>query len=239
MHEDEIWDEERWEAFLRENDRRVNRFMDLLFNFLTEHPLPEEGDEAGRRFWESQLRDFLEGQGFYPEDHGYGFFFDLFDTEDEADEEEAGVGWFGLEDEEAFDDEALFEDALQSFRELPVYQQAFRLATEVLEWANALPGDVKDSTLVQFCTHVTQIPANIAKGHGIGYERDMIGGNIACAKRGLAAANAALGLLREMKAAPYMPPDVYRRLYEQAFEVRNELGLYVQDLRRRFDLGID
>ncbi len=221
MSEDEIWDEDRWESFLRENDKRVDRFMDLLFGFLADFPPPEDDhDEVGRRAWEVHLRDFLRGNGFSPEDHLFLLF-----PDDDGTPTDAPAG-----DEDG---------ALDQVRDLPVYQRAFHLATDVLDWANALPGDIKDSTLVQFCTHITQIPANIAKGHGIGLERDMIGGNIACAKRGLTAANAALHLLHEMKRASYMDPATYRSLYEQAFEVRNELGLHIQALRRRFDLGID
>ena len=86
---------------------------------------------------------------------------------------------------------------------------------------------------------MAQAPAHLARGYGIGHERDTLGGNIACAKRGLADANAALALLARMKSAPYMNASTYRRLYEQAYEVRNAIALYVLDLRERFDLGID
>lgn len=216
MSDDEIWDEDRWEAFLRENDRRVDRFMDVLFGFLSDSPPPD--DPAERQAWEARLRAYLRRQGFAPDDDSLPF---------PPDGPPAGV---------EPDDDAPEPGTL---RHLPVYQQAYRLATDVLDWANALPGHIKDSTLVHFCSHVTQIPANVAKGHGIGLERDMIGGNIACVKRALAAANAALALLFEMKHASYMAPERYRALYEQAYEVRNALGLYVQALRSRFDLGID
>ena len=84
-----------------------------------------------------------------------------------------------------------------------------------------------------------QITSNIAKGHGIGYEHDMLGGNIACLKRGIASANAALDLLRELKDRSYMNAEMYRALFEKTYEVRNQVGVYIQDLRDRFNLGID
>jgi hypothetical protein len=84
-----------------------------------------------------------------------------------------------------------------------------------------------------------QVPAKVAEGHAIGYERDMLGGNIACVKRALAAANSALQRLYQLKHEPYMARDTYRALYEDTYELRNALGLYVQDLRDRFNLGID
>ena len=84
-----------------------------------------------------------------------------------------------------------------------------------------------------------QITANIAKGHGIGLELDMIGGNIACLKRGIQAANTALDLLKDMRDKEYMAPPVYFSLYEKTYEVRNQVGVYIQELRDRFNMGID
>ena len=34
-----------------------------------------------------------------------------------------------------------------------------------------------------------------------------------------------------MKHAPYMDADTYRHLYERAYEARNQMALYIQDLR--------
>ncbi len=238
---DEIWDEEEWEAFLRQSDERIRRYMDLLFGYLTDNPPPAPADAAARKAWEERLRRFLEEKGF---EHDAPL---ALPEEPHADEPpgreppdgaggDAGADLFLLGDEAADADEALPQRHL---RDVPVYRKALDLSTYVLDWSNALPGEVKDSTLVQFCTSITQVPANIAKGHGIGYERDMLGGNIACAKRGLAAANSALEQLRDLRAAPYMDAALYRHFYEQTFELRNELGLYVQELRARFNLGID
>lgn len=220
MFEDEIWDEEQWEAFLRQSDEIVRRYMDLLFAYLADDPPPDAADTEARRAWEQRLRRFLEEKGFEQDPALFHPFAD-----DDADDPDAP-------------DEAMPERP-DGYRDIPVYRKAAALAGRVLDWTNRLPGDVKDSSLVQFCSAITQIPANIAKGHGIGYEREMIGGNIACAKRGLAAANSALEQLREMRPAPYMDEERYLQLYEQTFEVRNALGLYVQDLRARFNLGVD
>jgi hypothetical protein len=73
----------------------------------------------------------------------------------------------------------------------------------------------------------------------MGLELEMIGGNIACLKRALAAANAALELLRELKPAGYVDTALYLSFYEDTYEIRNQVGVYVQVLRRRFDLGIE
>ncbi len=140
-----------------------------------------------------------------------------------------------FDDGEEEDDAMLLDDLLA----LPVYQQAFDLANRVLTWSDGLPGDQKESTLVHFCASTLQIPADLARGHGLGLDRDRIGGYIACAKRALHCANTALELLPGLQSAPYMDAPVYATLYERVFELRNDIGLYVQDLRRRFELGIE
>ena len=229
MFGDEIWDEDRWEAFLREHDRRINYYMNLLLRFMEDHPPPDRDEPDAVQAWEADLRAFLLAHGLHYEGD------EPFLLTDERFGGDDGDDLFPLDGPA----EAALAEGPAPFHRLPVYAAARALADQVLAWTNALPGDVKDSTLVQVCSHLTQVPANLAKGHGIGYEQDTIGGNIACVKRGLNAANAALKLLPELRSVPYLDEEAYRHLYEQTFEVRNGLGLYVQELRARFDLGID
>lgn len=227
MTGDEIWDEHRWERFLRENDRRVDHFMGHLYGFISHNPLPAQDDPEAIARWEADLRAFLTAKG-WPSDEGAAL--DFF-ADDVADEETDAL--------DVYDEEEDFDDRFDEPPKPDVYHKAVDLSEHVLAWSNTLPGRAKDSTLVHFCTYVTQIGSNIAKGHGIGYEQDVIGGNIACAKRGLAAANSALELLPELRADVGMTAAPYLTLYERVFEVRNALGLYIQELRSRFDLGID
>lgn len=219
---DEIWDEDRWEAFLRESDERLDRYMHLLFHFMKTNPPPDDADTEARLVWERDLRRYLTGEDGHP---------------GEADADPAQDEWEDELDDSFADGDG--DDDLYALQDIPLYGRAFRLSTLVLDWSNSLPGDAKDSTLVQFCSNVTQVPAHIAKGHDIGYAHDMIGGNIACAKRALKATNMALDLLRDLRDAPCMDAASYLLLYEQAYELRNEIGLYVQELRGRFNLGID
>lgn len=231
--DDEIWDEERWEAFLRESDRRTDRYMELMYGFLKRHPRPDARDADALAQWKATLRRFLRDKGWQREDIILPFLW--------LEEEEPDDDWAGFEAPagDGLADDAWTPDPVDDILHVPVYGQASALATDVLDWAHGLAVGAKDSTLVQYCACATQITAYIARGHGFGFERDALGGNIACAKRALAVANAALALLREMRHAPYMDASQYRRLYEQTYEVRNALGLYVQELRERFDLGID
>ncbi len=224
----EIWDEERWEAFLEENDKRIEHYMMLLFRFMGANPPRGREGSRDRQSWERELRDFLLSNGLSPDDVLPRLLARDWDSDGLADESESSLGAGGER-----------EDDFHDIQLNPVHERAQRLAGQVLRWSNELPGHVKDSTLVQFCSHIVQIPSNLAKGHGIGYEMEMLGGNIACAKRALSSANSALDLLREVKSAPYMKAPLYRIFYEECYELRNEIGVYVQELRGRFDLGID
>lgn len=224
----EIWDEEQWEAFLKETDRHLERYMTLLFRFMSEDPPVGEMGSSARSAWKDRLQVYLASNGIHTDEH----FPPPWDETEDLDAPGGDGQSPFFEPEEA-------EDGASTLERLHVYRTSHRLASRVLTWSNTLPGRLKDSTLVQFCSHVTQIPANLAKGHGIGYEMDMIGGNIACSKRALAAANSGLDLLREMKRVEYMNDVLYKSLYEDLFHIRNDIGVYVQELRARFNLGVD
>jgi hypothetical protein len=226
---DEVWDEDDWEAFLSENDRRVDRFMALLAEFMQRCPPPPEGaspkEEAA---WKAHLEAYIRRRtGF----EGSVDDLPVWEREDDAAPEDTeGEAWkAGL---------AAFPEQ-QPVGHLPVYQAARALATTVLRWSEPIPTDDKDGDFVQFCSNALQIAAKLSGGHAVGYERDVLGGNIAYAKRGLTAANAALDALHGLRAAPYMRPADYRRLYEATYEVRNAVALHVLRLRERFERGTD
>ena len=53
---DDVWDEHRWEDFLRENDRRIDRFMDLLGEFMRRMPPPPDGaSPEAEAEWKARL----------------------------------------------------------------------------------------------------------------------------------------------------------------------------------------
>lgn len=227
MFDDEIWDEHRWEAFLSENDRHAARRLGLFYDYLADHPRPT--DPVKREKWAADFRTMLLVNGFREDDP----LLSLIDPDASPMDD---ARWAGAAFEDDADDES---DAGAPPDDVPVYARAFDLSADVLRWSEQLPIADKDSTFVNFCASITQIPGDLAKGHGIGFERDMIGGNIACAKRALNAANDALRLLQHLRGNAFLSELRYHRLYERVFDLRNDIGIYVQTLRDRFDLGID
>lgn len=228
MGEGEIWDEHRWEDFLSENDRRMDHRIEVFHNFLLHHPRPRDNDADALAKWRDVLLQYLAACGLAEDD----VILRLFGISGD----EPSLRWteeLGIDTSDEADGPILPPESV------PVYSRALDYSLAVLDWANHLPVRAKDGTFVHFCASVTQIPGNIAKGHAIGYERESIGGNLACAKRGLRAANDALDSLHVLHECAVLDLDRYIDLYERLFEIRNDLGVYVQQLRERFELGID
>lgn len=226
---DEIWDEHQWEDFLRESDRRTDLYMRYWDEYVRRTPPPPEDAPPERHeAWERGLHAYLVRKMGWNGNEDLPLWLEDFDAEPE---DEEGEAWkVGLGD--------AYPEA-QDVHGLPLYQRAFAFGSAVMDWAETVPEDAKDTVFVDFCSNALQVGAKVAGGHGMGYELDALGGNIAITKRGLRAANRALAALRQLRAEPFMDEAVYRRLYEQTYEVRNAVGLHVQHLRERFERRTD
>ncbi|MEM1041322.1 MAG: hypothetical protein AAGI91_01720 [Bacteroidota bacterium] len=226
---DDIWDEHRWEDFLRESDRRTDLYMRYWDQYVRRiPPPPEDAPEAAREAWERGLHAYLARKmGWDQHDGDLPLWLEDFDAEPEDDGEawKAGLG-------EAYPE-------AQDVRDLPLYQRAFAFGSTVMDWAETVPEGDKDTVFVDFCSNALQVGAKVAGGHGMGYDLEALGGNIAVTKRGLHAANRALAALQQLRREPFMEEATYRRLYEQTYEVRNAVGLHVQHLRERFERGVE
>lgn len=217
---DDIWDEERWEQFFREADRRTELYVRLREAWVRAHPPPpESAPEAEHDAWHEALEQHLVRR--------MGWAAPLSDLPAEPPPPDEADAWkVGLADD--FPGE-------QPVEALPVWQTAMALVEAAYRWARALPEDHHSTSVAELCAAVNVVAAKIANGHGMGYEPDVLGGNIAQAKRALAAANRALDALTALRDEPFTTEADYHALYEHAYEVRNAVGLHVQALRERFE----
>ena len=221
---DAFWSEEEWEAYLAAHDREASRYVDLVFFFITKYPRPLGGSPDDLAAWRESLRHFLERQGWDASLNPLPLLW----TKSEGRGPDAAALPFDTPDADA-----------ELLPAIPAYREATELANEALDWAQQLHVREKDLDLVTWCSRISQMPAYIAQGHQIGYARDSIPGNVACARRALRAANESLDQLRRRKRKGDAWRVAYARFYEPLYELRNTLGAYVQDLRSRADLGID
>ncbi|WP_340105530.1 hypothetical protein [Rhodohalobacter sp. 8-1] len=123
---------------------------------------------------------------------------------------------------------------IDSFENLPIYQKAFEFTIDSMNMVDEHLADSEDESVNTFCRSITIPAAKIAGGFGFGFELDSLGGNIANCKRGLNAANKMLDALHEIGKKELLGRDIYFEFHGRAKEVRDELAIYIIDLRERF-----
>ena len=243
--DDEIWDEHQWEAHLDEIERKSEQLRKFIGSDTPDnHPrwmkLLEENtdkEEAVDAFIEEELQ--IEDAYFPDEDEWEDdvddFLIDDFEDEiffdDEIDDFDEGEEWKELSQDFARSDNGSIEN-------LMVYNQARELAIHILDWFEGIHPRLRDTTCSDFVSYVLKIGAKLAGGYSFGFEQDFLGANIACTKKALYFANDGLRLLEdELKKASYINKPKYLLLHGQLFELRNDIGIYVQELREQFYLG--
>jgi len=247
---DEYWNEHQWEAHLNEVEKKseqlrkfissdpkgnVPRWITLLNESLDE-------DDAVDAFIEEEL---LLDEAYFPEeedwdeeddewdDEDFLFGFDQFEEYDE-DEEEFGEGeeWKMLSEDFTYSDHGSIEN-------LSVYLLAREFAVDILKWAEKIDGKYRTKALNEFVSEALKIGAKLAGGYSFGFEPDYLGGNIAYTKKALYFANRSLELLHNQKGAAYLNKNQYAEFHTRLFEIRNDIGVYIQELRDQFNLGLE
>jgi len=247
---DEFWNEHQWEAHLDEVEKKseqlrrfissdpkgnVPRWITLLKESLSE-------DDAVDAFIEEEL---LLDDAYFPEedddwdddeewdDEDFLFGFDQYDDFDEDEEDfEEGEDWKMLSDDFTYSDHGSIEN-------LDIYLSARELAVDILKWAEKINDKYRNKNLNEFVSESLKIGAKLAGGYSFGFEPDYLGGNIAYTKKALFFANKSLDLLQLQKGAAYLSKSEYAEFHSRLFEIRNDIGVYVQELRERFNLGLE
>jgi hypothetical protein len=215
----------RWITLLRENVDELDAVEAFIEEemLLDEAYFPEDEDD-----WEDDDDEFDDD--FFLEDNPL---FNLDELEDEELEDfDYGEEWKELSEEYTFSDYGSIEN-------LTVYSSARLYAADVLKWAESIPSHLQTRQVHEFITNVLKISAKLAGGYSFGFEQDVMGGNIAYTKKALYSANDALSYLTKMKKEPFIIPSLFTKLHERLFEIRNDIGIYVQELRDQFQKGFE
>ncbi|MFW6348478.1 MAG: hypothetical protein ACOC2C_07710, partial [Cyclonatronaceae bacterium] len=219
----------------------------------SEDPFADESDNAsqdlpglpGREVFSDRRLSF----GFLDDDdENENIAGDEFDFEDDDLSDPFGDELDELDD----DDDDFFEEGEEwkllcddysmsdygSIEHLPVYQKAHRFGAAVLYRSaqtrlEEMPAEAQEA-FNQFVSDVLTVNSKVVAGYALGFEADVLGGNIAFCKKGLAAANRALDTLAALRELEVFGAIEFRQLHTDLFEVRNDLGIYIQDLREQF-----
>lgn len=253
--DDYIWDEYRWEAHLDEIERKSDRLREFIASD-TASDIPrwitllrENSDEldAVDAFIEEELQ--IE-EAYFPD-------YDDDEDDDWEDSLEDEIDNVWIDDE--LDDDFLFDDDDFDYGEewkqlsnefarsengsidtLDIYNTARGLAAYILQWAEGIHTKYRSKEYNDFVGNVLKIGAKLAAGYSFGFEQEFLGGNIAYTKKALHCNNVALVLLQDhLKEAPFIEHKSYLQLHKKLFELRNDIGIYVQELREQFYLGLE
>lgn len=264
-HDNGIWDEHKWESHINEIEQKNNQWRVFLENTIgDENPrwyrILKQSDSEQDALDTYIEEELLFDEAYFPDDDDD---WDLDDDEDDDlifgfgdDEEDDEIEDFTDLDESDFDDDDLLDDEMGFLEEgeewkllshefattnygtienLNIYVQAHELGILVLKMAEENHKLHLNTMYNQFVSDVLQISTKIAAGYSLGFEIDMLGGNIAYNKKALDAANRALISLQSLKSKGVFPDaESYYLLHRNLSKLRNETGVYVQELRERF-----
>ncbi len=207
----ELWDEYQWERFLQQQDRKTEQYFEL-FEKYQDHP--DRDEIIAREMGWSASEDEDE-----EEEEGESDWIEVVDEDDDASEEE---------DEDA----AEFEELQHS----EVYMQSMELNRRVFTLVEDRDTLKDHPVAVELATRVAICGAKLAAAL-CGDDLSEVGMTIAYLKRGLKAANDALGAAFRLHEAGMIDADDLESITSLLFPIRecivDMMGEYRAELRRR------
>jgi hypothetical protein len=215
---EKVWDEYDWERFLQQQDRKTEKYMELLERYIDD---PNRDQIIAREMGWEHLLD-KEGQE-WAENVDSQFVEEIAAQEEEEDDDE-------LQD--------LDEEERDGFEVHPLYQAAFALTTWVDQLFEECGETVQNHpSAVKLSTHAAVTGAKLAAALSDD-DIDELGMTIAYLKRALRAVTISLDcavLLREEKL---IGNEQFGGLNQRLFQVRDGIielmGDYRAEWRRRF-----
>lgn len=206
-----MWDEYDWERFLQQQDRKTEKYMQLLETYLDD---PQRDEIIAREMGWRQLLD--EGD--------WSAEVDALLDEDAAEEEE-------LEMNEA-------AKLTETFEEHSLYRAAFALTIWIDQLFDQHASLQNDPAAVKLATHSALASAKLAAALS-GDNVDEIGMTIAYLKRALKAITISMDAAAQIqKLSGLITPAQHAVLQQRLFQVRDGIitlmGEYRSEWRRRF-----
>jgi hypothetical protein len=209
---EKVWDEHDWERFLQQQDRKTERYMELLERYIDD---PNRDQLIAREMgWTHLLND--DGVKWVERVD------DLF--EEEMDE---------LEEESESAEE---EDSDESFEVHPLYQAAFALTVWIDQLFEEAPALQNSPAGVKLSTQAAIASAKLAAALSDD-DVDEIGMTIAYLKRALKAISLAMDAGGQLRKDGALGVDRFSTLNQRLFQIRDAIielmGSYRAEFRRR------
>lgn len=253
----EIWNEFQWEAHLNEMEEKseqLRRYIEtslgeenprwtrFLNGFATKLEAIDAYIEDELMFEDAYFPD--DEDDWEDDDDEMDDFFmssedDMIDDDSEfgdGDEWKLGLPEYQLhnDNETEWPAEALFNENGEP-ENIRLYDESRELAADMLKLAELVSPAEQDEKFLSLVTETVNLSTKVAGAFAFGFEPDVLGGNIAYCKRALQSANTVLDMLIELKHRDFMRFVDYDSLHERMFDLRNDIGIHIQDLREELD----
>jgi len=216
FYKDDDWDEYDWERFLQKADVRTAKYLEL---FETLHNHPECDNIIAKEMGWSQK------------------------YEDCAYENESCVNCEKNNDCYIYEINQIFDNSLEydetternveDVRKISAYKKSYEFYMRLSKYfENCNEVDI-DEDVVEAISASSMVPAKIAGGHGMGYEKDSLCGNIANCKRSLKSSKVCVCLLEIVRAKSTFPESDINSLIGEAIKVEHEVIKWIEYLRSR------
>lgn len=209
---DKIWDEYDWERFLQQQDRKTERYMELLERYIDD---PNRDQIIAREMGWYHLLD-KDGERWAEAVDS------TFEDGPEAEEEDQAA-------------ESGHED---SFEVHPLYQASFALTVWIDQFIEELSGAQNQPAAVKLSTQAAIASAKLAAALSDD-DVDEIGMTIAYLKRALKAIMLAIDASVQLRKDAKLSPDDFGTLNQRLFRIRDGIiqlmGEFRAEWRRRYN----
>jgi hypothetical protein len=215
-NEDGDWDEEDWERFLQKADVRTAKYLEL-FETLHNHPDCDNliAKEMG---WSHKYEDCDYNNG---------------SCDNCGKRNECRI----YEINQIFDNSTEYDETIESdvedVKNIIAYKKSYELYIKLSKYFRNREGVDADEDFLEAISASSKISAKIAGGHGMGYERDSLCGNIANCKRSLKNARICVYSLEIVRAKSTLPDSDINILISEAIKVEREVLKWIEYLRSR------
>jgi len=215
------WDEDDWEQFMRKADVRSARYQEL-FETLLDHPSRDE--IIAREMGWGNIFEECEADAETCDDCGERASCRIHEMSRVCATMQRAASCSEVTDRQ-------FEEVKQ----IPAYRKGHEFCLRLHNYVNKHyeVEDEPDEDLMMALSTAHLIPAKIAAGHGMGYGRDCLCGNIASCKRALRRTDSCIDALRGMRARKLLSEAHLARFIKQAESIREEVAGWIEDLRSR------
>ena len=209
---EKIWDEYDWERFLQQQDRKTEKYMELLERYIDD---PNRDQIIAREMGWYHLLD-QDGERWA----------------------EAVDSTFEDGEEATVEKEAMNFEPEESFEVHPLYQASFALTVWIDQFIDDLPGARNQPAAVKLSTHTAIASAKLAAALSDD-DVDEIGMTIAYLKRALKAIMIGIDASVQLRKDAKLSPEKFATLNQRLFRIRDGIiqlmGEFRVEWRRRYN----